>query len=165
MKTWRPPSAGKYSIPCLHFSGSPIFKITFAKMSMIQISNSINQLKCVKVLNWLFKSVQSDLGYLATNFNKNCIHKLWTPENNPHYFMSAHSMKKKTQKDTRWMGKKVTFDRTLKIIRIILELRLQIPKSADNCSIKYVQIILLPFLFYDQIMRIIFVLLNLWKGY
>ena len=52
-------------------------------------------------------------------------------------------------------GKKVTFDRTLEII---LELRSQISKSApdaDNCSIERVWIILLLFLFYNQIMQII----------
>ena len=32
-------------------------------------------------------------------------------------------------------GKKVTFDRTLEIIHIILELRSQIPKSAPNADI------------------------------
>ena len=64
-------------------------------------------------------------------------------------------------------GKKVTVARTLDIIRIILELRSQIPKSApdvDNCSIEKVWIILLLFLIYDQTMQIISALLNLWKG-
>ena len=36
---------------------------------------------------------------------------------------------------------------------------------ADNCSIKKVRIILVPFRFYDQIMRILSALLNLWMGY
>ena len=37
--------------------------------------------------------------------------------------------------DERAGGKRVTFDRTLEIIRIIWELRSQIPKSAPNVDI------------------------------
>ena len=60
------------------------------------------------------------------------------------------------------VGKRVTFDCTLEIICIILELRSQIPKSDPdvaimriNCSIEKVHIILVPFRFYDQIMWIL----------
>ena len=74
---------------------------------------------------------------------------------------------KKTQQISVW-GKKVTFDRTLEIIRIILKLHSQILKSALDADImliiaasKKVWIILLPFVFYDQIMRVISALLNL----
>ena len=48
-------------------------------------------------------------------------------------FTSAH-YKKKLEKTDEPEGKKVTFDRTLEIIRIILELRSQIPKSAPDAD-------------------------------
>ena len=58
-------------------------------------------------------------------------------------------------------GGRVTFDRDLEIICIILELRSQIwslvPMRiyAYSCSIEKVRIILVQFRFYDQIIRIL----------
>ena len=51
-------------------------------------------------------------------------------------FFTSAQKKKKPQKDG-WAcgGKKATFDRTLEIIRIILELRSQILKSAPDADI------------------------------
>ena len=57
--------------------------------------------------------------------NKNCVHKLSTPENNPHFIYEC-PLKKKPWKDGWACGEGVTFDRALEIVRIILELRSQI---------------------------------------
>ena len=70
-------------------------------------------------------------------------------------------------------GEEVTFDRTLEIICIILESAFTnsevcpwIGYYADNCSMEKVWIILVPFRFYDQMMRILSALLyNLWMEY
>ena len=51
----------------------------------------------------------------ADNAIKNCVHKLWTPENNLHSIYERPLRKK----DGWACGEGVTFDRALEIIRII----------------------------------------------
>ena len=97
---------------------------------------------------------------IMRKFNQNCVHKLWTPPNNLH-FIYERPLKHILKRRMSVRGGRGDLWPRLEIIRIILELLSQSEVwsrcgyYADNCSIEKVWIILVPFWFYDQIMRIL----------
>ena len=149
-------------------------------LSSIMIKSSLKKkMKCAKLIP-LYWKIQSDTpftkaspNYPHKNYVDNSVKIAFT--NSGHskiiHFFYKRPLKKNLEKTDEREGKSWPLTAPLKLSALfwncVHKFRVwsRCGYYADNCSIEKVRRILVPFRFYNQLMRILSALLNLWMGY